>query len=515
MSNETAALQFNALTDPWVPLVQESGGTVWASPVDILSGEKDGSELDYPRDDFRAYARLLLSAIVQALFPAQNIGELRERLETPLSHEGIRARLTQEVLGDFDLFGPTPFLQIRPPDEQPKGGAAPFVFLSPDLYQPPVPVECVSLPIALVTLFVEQTYAGGAGRGYGAGPGGQPGVLTLIEAGSIRRTAWANTLCQDRASKQYSPDPERPYGNVKRVPKVRTAVGLVSGLFFQPRGIWLIHAGEGRCSFTGQEGPLVRLSPFIPKSAVPPKSGVEDVWIHPCAPMAVNSQGIAPVRLHAERPAWTGLAQLLAPLSKAKTKAAHLLEGPALVIRQWKELSIRTRHPRLLILDFDRDKANVKRRFFESFPLTHDLQERETVEHIRSLANEVQEVERSLIKALIRAHDDRRTGGFALPDARTAFWNETEAPFHEWLDSIRKELGDEDAAALRRERATIAMLGTVRRVAAQLFDDHVEPTEFDLRKQELVARARRQLHRELARHAPASPVHQNPSEVSP
>ena len=67
---------FNALTDAWLPLLQGDGTTLWASPVEVLSGEKDGVDLDYPRDDFRVYARLLLSALVQALLPAKTKEEL-------------------------------------------------------------------------------------------------------------------------------------------------------------------------------------------------------------------------------------------------------------------------------------------------------------------------------------------------------------------------------------------------------------------------------------------------------
>ena len=100
--------RFNALTDPWLPLVTD-GSTVWASLVEILCGEQDGIDLDYPRDDFRVYARLLLSALVQALLPARTPAELVRRLDSPMRRPDVEARI-QPVLGDFDLFGPTPFL---------------------------------------------------------------------------------------------------------------------------------------------------------------------------------------------------------------------------------------------------------------------------------------------------------------------------------------------------------------------------------------------------------------------
>ena len=134
-------LQFNALTDAWLPLAQEGGATVWASPVEILCGEKDGVDLDYPRDDFRVYARLLLSALTQALFPARNKAELVQRLDRPLSRQEVESRI-RPIRADFDLFGPAPFLQVTPPTKAPTvDGAAPFVFPVEDIFRARLPVD--------------------------------------------------------------------------------------------------------------------------------------------------------------------------------------------------------------------------------------------------------------------------------------------------------------------------------------------------------------------------------------
>lgn len=516
MTEALKALRFNALTDPWLPLLDRHGQVIWASPVEVLSGEKDGVDLDYPRDDFRVYARLLLSALVQALFASKTKEELAQRIETPLSRAEVEARI-KPVLADFDLFGPTPFLQIVPPAVAPKKGAAPFVFAEQDLFQPAVSVDAVSLPVALVTLFIEQTYAGGAGRGYGAGPGGQPGAFTLIDPGSVRRAAWANTLAADQVARKYTADGPRPWSNEKRAARPRASIGVVGGLFFQPRSIWLIPAGEGPCSFTGQATSLVRLSPFLPKSELTKKpTKGEDVWQHPCAPLAVNSQGIAAIRLNAERPAWTGLAQLLDPISKErKGKVAHPLEGPAPVLTQWKTLGQRNKRPRLLVLDFDRDKANVKRRFFEAFPLTDDLLgKRETIDRLRTLVADAQTVERALVHALIRAHDGQKRGGFAMADAQASFWSASEAPFFAWLDAVGEDDGGEAGEALV-ERAGGAMSQALRKTASAIFDAHVALSDLDPRKQARIAKARRRLHGELwPRPKPALPTAVTP-EVSP
>ena len=499
-------LRFNALTDPWLPLLQDDGSTVWASFVEVLAGEKDGPELDYPRDDFRVFARLLLSALVQALFPAKDKAELIKRLATPLKRAEIDARIAP-VLGDFDLFGPRPFLQVVAPTNVVEGGAAPFVFPAEDLFTTPSPIDAISIPVALVTLFIEQTFAGGAGRGYGAGPAGQPGALTLVDAGSIRSSAWANTLTSENASPNYAKEAPVPWSNEKRSGSRRDAVGLVTGLFFQSRGAWLIPAGSGVCSFSGEVGLLVKRSPLMPKSDLAKKaSGGEDLWQHPCAPLAVNSQGIAPIRLSADQPAWTGLAQLLHPVSKNKAKKDHTREGPAPVLQQWKTLGWRGTRviPRLIVLDYDRDKANVKRRFFEAYPLSNLLVSSPALlELMRALIDDAQTVQRRLAKALISAHDDQRRGGFALREAETSFWRDSEPTFLRWLGGTSTSDEWTDEAAERAQANGAEMRSLIRRSALGIFDEHVEMSEFDPTKAARIAKARRSLRRDL--YSPSSP----------
>lgn len=491
-------LRFNALTDPWLPLTQPDGSVRWASFVSLLAGEVDGVDLDYPRDDFRVYARLLLSALVQALFPAKDKAELEKRLTTPLPRDEVERRIAP-VLGDFDLFGPTPFLQILRPASPPDKGAAPFVFPTEDLFVSLTPPDAVSLPIACVTIFVEQTYAGGAGRGYGAGPAGQPGAFTLIDPGTVRQAAWANTLTVDRLERQYAKEDTKPWSNAKRAASPRAAIGLVTGLFFQPRSIWLEPAGLGRCSVTGAEGPVVRRSPYLPKSELTKKpNGKEDLWQHPCAPLAVNSAGIGAIRLNAERPAWTGLAQLLSPISRGARPRSHPNEGPAPVLQQWLTLTGRTKRPKLIVLDFDRDKANVRRRFFESIPLSDALlKNKEVLEQLRALIRSAEDVQRALVGALKSAHDSQKRGGLAMVDAVSAYWTATEPPFLDWLVLVSGADEWSDEADAHAQAARAQAHRAFCRSAIEVFNAHVEMSEFDLRKQTLVAKARKRLLREL------------------
>jgi hypothetical protein len=233
--------------------------------------------------------------------------------------------------------------------------------------------------------------------------------------------------------------------------------------------------------------------------------------------MCVNSQGIAAVRLNAERPAWVGLAQLLDPLSKTRGTRAHPLEGPAPVVFQWKQLGFKVKRPRLLVIDFDRDKANVRRRFFEAFPLADGLiADRDALERLRSLVDDAQGIERALVGALVRAHDTQKRGGLALPDARTELWTGTEDRMLEWLDATSSlDRADEDG---ERVAASLedAMRRAMRERARSIFDAHAELSELDPRMQARIAKARRRLVRELSPR-PKFPPAANPAstQVSP
>lgn len=208
-----------------------------------------------------------------------------------------------------------------------------------------------------------------------------------------------------------------------------------------------------------------------------------------------STQSIAAVRLRPGSPAWTGLAQLLHPISKGKK--THPREGVAPVLKQWTSLSGRTKRPDLLVLDFDRDKAIVRSRFFEKFPLGNAILAQPDVhERLRDLTNDAQDVGALLPRALKMAHDDR-SPAFALADATSEYWTITEPHFLRWLDVVGSV---EEWTATTEQQADLAraeMSRAMRTTVLKLFDQHVALSEFDPRKQERIANSRRWLQRKL------------------
>jgi len=121
---------------------------------------------------------------------------------------------------------------------------------------------------------------------------------------------------------------------------------------------------------------------------------------------------------------------------------------------------------------------------------------------MRSLIDHAQSVQRRLAKALISAHDDQRRGGFALREAETSFWRDSEPTFHRWLAGTAALDEWTDEAAHRAQTMGADMNASIRRSALNIFDAHVEISEFDPAKAARIATARRSLRNDL--YSPAS-----------
>jgi hypothetical protein len=117
--------------------------------------------------------------------------------------------------------------------------------------------------------------------------------------------------------------------------------------------------------------------------------------------------------------------------------------------------------------------------------------------HVRALVSDAEQVEDALEKWLIRAHDDRKTGGLGLADAVSEYWTASENPFWTWLGIVMDADLTTDVGWQRIEAERGAMVDALRRTALAIFNAHVELSEFDPRKQKRVAEARRGLRKSL------------------
>lgn len=506
-----SALRFNVLTDAWIPL-DEDGRARHVSYIELLAGERDAADLVHPRDDTRFYARMLLSALTQALFPAKDARELRQRIAEPLSREVVEERI-EDVKGDFELLGEGAFLQSS--GASARENATPSLFFDGrhDLFRPAHAYTALCLRCAPAVLYGVQGFATAGGRGYSPGVRGGPPITTLIGLESVRRTVWANTLSeQERRRVAYADDPPSPWSTAEAV-KVGETIGLVEGLFWQPRAVELAIADDGACGACGEYGARALAAGYAAKSKV-----AGGTFRHPFSPAWEDSSPKAKRpwsfrNFRADRPAWTGFSDLVSD-ARGTGKRGEKLARPAPVVRQWVErLEPGDSAASLLVLDYAADKARILGRVTESFPLSNKIVDPEFADYVRDLVGRAEAALRHLEGALLsvrRRPNANQKGkgskakGYWLPDATAAFWQRTEGPFWAAFDAYLGDGPDEDAA----------FVDCLRRTALALFDEHTKSSESDPQWLAHIVRARRGLVQGLARDLGTNTGAPQPSETA-
>lgn len=489
-------LRFNVLTDPWIPL-DVDGRAQHVSYVELLTGEHDAADLIHPRDDVRFYVRMLLSALTQALFPAKDAKELRKRIAEPLSRTLIEDRI-ERVKGDFELVGKGAFLQSA--ETSARENATPQLFFDArhDLFRQAHAYEAICLRCGPVVLYGVHAFATAGGRGYSPGVRGAPPITTLVKLESVRRTSWANTLSEEeRIRMAYAQDPPCPWSTAQ-AEKGGETIGLVEGLFWQPRAVQLVAADEGACCACGESGPRILAAGYAAKSKVAGGN-----YRHPWSPAWEDTSPKSKRpwsfrNFRSDRPAWTGFSDLVSD-SRGSGKRNERLARPAPVVRQWVErLAPGASGASLLVLDYAADKARILGRVSESFPLSNRITDPDFADYVRSLVARAEGTFRQLEDALLSARrkpspnqkgKGSKAKGYWLPDANAAFWQRTEGPFWSAFDAYLAEDADEDAR----------FADSLRRTAFAIFDEHTSSSASDPQWLAHIVRARRGLAQGLAR----------------
>jgi CRISPR type I-E-associated protein CasA/Cse1 len=516
---------FNVLTDPWIPLDDGRGRAVYASYVDLMSGTRDASDLVHPRDDCRFFARMLLSALTQALFRAANAKELRERIEAPLRREAVLSRV-EKVKADFELVGPDAFMQSALTPTEIKSAkdpaeasepATPSLFLDVPrksrhlLFRPASPCDSVCMPCAVVLVYGIQAFAmedGKSGfglRGKSPSVRGAPAATTLILDGGVRASTWANVLHEQRPPELgYAVDVDRPWRQMRTEKPKGSPFGLLEGLFWQPRAFHLASSVDGACFACGAVGP--RLAPVAWRSKSRAVEGA--LFRHPWSPVRENlkKREIRYVRLGSDRPAWTGIVDLLTAVAGGKGKGDEIIHA-APAVRQWYDLR-RTGSASLMVLDVGttrRDRATPASRVCESFPLSLRLADTDVADAVRDCVGDAEKALDALRIACVRLHMKTRPGDRLsgqrrkraskeknlLHDTTAAFWQATELAF--W--AVYEAAIEGDGAMLGREQS--AFRARACRTAVELFDAWSGASLSDPSRVAIVADAGAYLRRSL------------------
>jgi CRISPR type I-E-associated protein CasA/Cse1 len=501
----------NVLIDPWIPLRGADGRASLASYAELLAGEKDAEDLSHPRDDVKVFVRMLLSALTQALFPVADAKAWRARLATPMSRVEVESQIAK-VEADFELVGSPGFLQEKPGDENSQTGE-----LVPDagheLFRPAFPFRAICSRCAPALIFGAQAFAPAGGRGYSPSVRGNPPVTTLLAGSSVRVSVWANVLMGSVAERLgYAKDSKTPWRSSKEQ-KVGETIGLLEGLFWQPRAFALrpvAAADGGACGACGASTDLLAIIGYTSKSKVAGGS-----YRHPHSPAWEDVSPKADKRfrsrnLGADRPTWTGLADLLGE-SQGTGRAKELLPRPAPVVAQWIEYGDPDAAS-LLVLDvaFAPGKKKLRSRFAETFPLSLRVRDSMFVQRLRSLVVHAETVLYALRKTLAAARGRVASDGRYLADATANFWQRTEGPFWTEYDAYRTDEPPTDTFANALQTETLAIF-------RELTDDRTSDPAALIRtvkaEQNLRAALRKQLFPELVKHTAKPKKTVNPTKA--
>ncbi|MDP3276797.1 MAG: type I-E CRISPR-associated protein Cse1/CasA [Deltaproteobacteria bacterium] len=482
--------QFNVLRDPWIALWRDDK-RVLVTLEELLAGDAESSrEIAHSRDELRAFSHVLLSALLQALFAPGSLESLRERIGVPMDRAAIRAAI-DAVADDFELLGEPGWMQHGPRLDADRTDALFHEFS--DTYRPHL-ARGVSLTggvcpaCAVVGLYGFMAFAPAGGSGYSPSVRGTPPLSTLVRAGSVRATAWANVLVLRGASETYGPESSRPWaiapetlepdGSTKQYRRDAHAIGLVEGLFWKPRAVRLAPADDGECPLCGGHGARVIACGFT-KGA----KKEDGFFEHPLTPSVVIKNERRTQHIATDKPVWTGLADMLPAVRAGSAKASDPQAAPT--VRQWRVL---TPVPlELFVFAYRFDNASMEGRFFESYPALKKSGDSDFARAIETMVARAEDTVSALASALKRAFSDnpKSKGAYWPEEARQQFWRRAETPF--W-----------SAVALLDAEEEPPLWGpAMARLARSLFDTMTSLTDAQFDGRRHIEAARKKLNVEL------------------
>jgi len=219
----------------------------------------------------------------------------------------------------------------------------------------------------------------------------------------------------------------------------------------------------------------------------------------------VKTRKLRYVHLSSDRPAWTGLVDLLSPVAGAARPTGWVVHA-APVVQQWYE-SLRERPASLVVFDIGttkRDRATPASRVCEAFPLSTRLADRDVADAVRAGVADAERGLDALRAACVRLHmkGEPKTGQQRqraraeeerLADVTASFWQRTEPAFWAAYEAFVGEADDAQAEAQEK-------LGrTIRKTALDIFDAWGSPSLGDASRVAVIARVRARLVRDLPR----------------
>ncbi|CAG0904889.1 unnamed protein product, partial [Cyprideis torosa] len=394
----------NLLTDSWIPVRPQAGGTGQQISLQALLCGSERWELALPRDDMELAALQLLISLVQVLLPPADKKQWVERVLRPLPPEALTTAI-QDYQGWFQVDHPDyPFMQMSYRKNNSARESLDKLFTgintseNSKFVNEPNLVAAVCQSCCVIALFNyannSPSFGGGPDGGFKYGIRGTCAVSTFIRWDDLRSTIWANVLSQAFLN-QNIPDWKRAEFKkptwMERIPEggkiSASSIDLLRGLFWQPGCLQLGKPIEaGQCSCCGSFVPA-RIDHFF---RAPYGFTIDGFWEHPHSPLALtvkhkksgSDEIFEYLRWNGSAPAWTQLSGIVVERTEEIQKGTKRIQRPALVVKQFKSyLGSNSKQVQLIVGGYRNFSAKIIERRHELISLSHGWESHGNVVH--------------------------------------------------------------------------------------------------------------------------------------
>lgn len=521
-------MTFNLLSDRVFPVVMRGGARAWSSFAELAGGQAADDDcavdFDWGRPDLDIASFELCVGICQLVFDIRDGDDWRALWAAPPGPDDIAARLAP-LHHAFVLDGDGPrFLQDLEPFEIAAKDAditaieALFIDTpgqngqkkNADLLTHRGRFAALSLPAAAMALYALQAFApaGGAGNRTSMRGGGPLTALVMPTAAegeapvSLWRKILANVCYADRV-KPGSLAAVLPWlsptltsgkeaGGRTVNPERNGVAHPLQAFFGMPRRLRLVFAdAPGTCALTGTQGPVA--VGFVQR----PFGVNYGIWRHPLTPYRRQKEGAEPYSVKPKTGRFGYRDWVSVTIGQQEGVLAEMAETVARARRERGGALLSCgADPRIRVAGWAMNNMEAVAYLVSEQPLhlAPTAAAAELLEHVaRDLAQSADLAHSALRDALRRglfgpAGADGDKG--VLNQAQTAFYEQTDAAFHELLARLLAEAGGgEDAGRRAAQEVRRAWLGELRRAALRLFDQLVPVPVDDFEKAEPIVAA--------------------------
>lgn len=307
---------FNLLTEPWIPVLHNSGLITEGSILEVLENAHNLLSISDPSPIVELGLYRLLTAFVMDAYGVSNLDDLICLLQEEVFNSNtVRGYVEEAGRNRFDLFdSERPFYQISKEEAEnlqvqsvaalmrhlPSGSFDTHFHHIAEEGQEWSPATCARA-LASIPAFMTA-----GGRGYSPSINGNPPWYVLVRGKNLFQTIVLN--CCGLTILGMDGDSPPAWRNSTRITPGAEAVchSLLEGLTWQPRRVHLIPSDGGICTYTGRDSPVL-----VRKMGFGPGLKFRGEWIDPQVAYRITSNGSSPLRAREDREIWRDVGPLM------------------------------------------------------------------------------------------------------------------------------------------------------------------------------------------------------------